>query len=147
MPTAARLTAALSLAALAWYVSSLIPGLMPEGVNFGWFNEVNAVLGFITGWLVIGSRAGRGWSASISNGLTGVAAMVFWCLFVQACNEMVRLAMKNRYDGPVEALSAIFEIGVEWGALMFSSTEVIVALVVGALIAGLLSEQVSRHWR
>ena len=50
-----------------------------------------------------GQTRGRGWTAGINNGLTGVASLVFWALFVQGCYEMFRLAMRNRYDGPFEA--------------------------------------------
>ena len=52
----------------------------------------------------MGSRAGRGFVASINNGAHRHAVLILWGLFVHSCNEMVRLAMRNRYDGPLEAI-------------------------------------------
>ena len=71
MPTAARFVAALCLAVLAWVVSEQIKPLFDEDKAFGNFNLINFVIAVAVGWQVIGSRAGRGLSAAINNGLTG----------------------------------------------------------------------------
>lgn len=146
MPTAARLVAALSLAVLAFVVSGQVMPLMPEGTDFGYFTWVNIGLGLICGWIVMGKRAGRGPVAAINNGLTGVAALVFWALFVQGCNEMVRLALRHRYDGPFEAVFAILEIGLDYGKLLLAPN-ILVTLLIGAVLAGLLAELAARRWR
>jgi len=146
MPDAARLVAALSLALIAFIVSGQIMPLMPEGTNFGWFTYVNMALGILCGWIVMGKRAGRGITPAINNGLTGVAALVFWGLFVQGVYEMVRLAMRNRYDGPFEALAAIFEIGLDYGTTILVPT-VVLTLLAGAVLAGLATEFAWRNWR
>jgi Na+-transporting NADH:ubiquinone oxidoreductase subunit NqrD len=62
--------------------------------------------------------------------------LVFWALFVQGCYEMFRLAMRHRYDGPFEALLAIFKIGLDYGQLLLVP-EILVTLGVGAVVAGL----------
>ncbi len=146
MPDAARLVAAVSLAIIAWIVSGLIPPLMPEGTDFGYLAFVNVGLGLLCGWLVMGRRAGRGITAAINNGLTGVAALVFWGLFVQATNEMVRLAMRNRFGGPFEAILAIFEIGADYARVLVNSG-ILTVLLVGAVLAGLATEYAWRTWR
>lgn len=146
MPTAAKLVAALCLAALAVAVSELIKVLMPASTDFGIFTTVNGFLGFILGWVIIGGRAGRGQANAISNGLTGVAALVFWALFIQGANEMVRLAMRHRYDGPVEALAAVFEIMIDFGEVLID-IRVIASLLVGAIVTGFLSEVAAGRWR
>ncbi|WP_299374827.1 TrgA family protein [uncultured Tateyamaria sp.] len=146
MPNAAKLVAAVGLAILAFIVSGMIPPLFDEGTNFGWFTQVNVVVGFLTGWLVVGSRAGRGIVSAINVGLTGPVVMVFWALFIQSCNEMVRIAMKNRYDGAFEALVAVFEIGAEW-ALLMATIPIWATLLVGGVITGLLTEYAWRTWR
>jgi hypothetical protein len=146
MPDAARLLAAVSLAILGFIVSGQVMPLMPEGLDFGYFTIVNVVLGALCGWIVMGKRAGRGITQAINNGLTGVAVLVFWGLFVQACNEMVRLAMRNRYDGPFEAIIAIFEIGFEYATIIFVPG-IIASLLIGAVISGLLTEYAWRTWR
>lgn len=146
MPTAAKLIAALFLAALGFAVSELIKTQMPASTGFGRFSLVNAVIGFACGWVVVGTRAGRGYAAGISNGFTGVAALVFWGLFVQSANEMVIRSMKNRYDGAVEAFAAVFELFVRLGENLVN-VPVISSLILGAVVTGLLSEFAARHWR
>ncbi len=146
MPTAARLVAALCLAVVAFLVSSMIINNGEEGKDYGYFTVVNLVIAVACGWKIMGKRAGRGWTAGINNGLTGVASLVFWALFVQGCYEMFRLAMRNRYDGPFEALKAIFVIGVDYGRLLLVP-EILITLAVGSVLAGLATEIASRRWR
>ncbi|MFD1159541.1 TrgA family protein [Roseovarius aestuarii] len=145
MPTAAKIVAAICLAIIAWYASELFRPLMPDGTDFGWFNEVNVVLGLLSGWLVVGTRTGRSYFESFSAGLTGVAALVVWSLTVQSLNEMLKLALQRRYEGPVEAIVAMFEIAVDFG-LRLLNFELIVVLLVGGIITGVLSEWASRRW-
>ncbi len=146
MPTAARLFAAICLAALGYLTSEVIKSVMPESTAFGIFSMVNAVIGFACGWVIVGSRAGRGISAAISNGITGTVALVLLGLGVQAINEMVRLAMRRRFDGPMEAFAAIFEISIDFGAILFAPS-VLILLVIGAIGTGLVSEFAARNYR
>ena len=146
MPDAARLVAALSLAIIAFIVSGQVMPLMPEGFDFGYFTYVNMAIGAICGWVIMGKRAGRGWTSGINNGITGVLAMVFWGLFVHGTYEMVQKAMANRYGGPFEAIMAIFEIGAEYGMMIFVGN-IMVTLLIGAVIAGLATEFAWRTWR
>jgi hypothetical protein len=146
MPTAAKLVAAICLAALGYAASETVKTLMPDGTDFGIFTLVNAGIGFACGWLILGNRAGRGYSAALSNGFTGMVALVFWALFVQAAYEMVALALRRRFEGPVEAAAAVFEIMAEYGAVMLD-LELILLLMLGAFLAGVLSEGAARRWR
>ncbi|MCR9148221.1 MAG: TrgA family protein [Rhodobacteraceae bacterium] len=145
MPTAAKAAVAVMMAVLAWVASEMFRPLMPEGTDFGLFNEVNVALGLVCGWLVIGTRLGYGIADAIGAGLTGVGAMVCWALFLQSFNEMLRLALDRRYDGPVEGIMAIFTIAVDYGAVMID-TPLIVLLVAGGIVIGLLGELVARRW-
>lgn len=146
MPDAAKLVAALGLGFLGFVVSFMIMPLFEEDTNFGWFVYVNVVVGIITGWIVIGRRAGRGMTSAINVGLTGPVVLVFWGLFIQSCNEMVRIAMKNRYDGAFEALVDIFQIGAEW-ALLMTTIPIWTTLLLGGVITGVLTEFAWRTWR
>ncbi len=146
MPSASRLIAAVCLLVVAFIVSSMIITNGEEGKDYGAFTYVNMFLGVACGWTIMGRRAGKGWTAAINNGLTGIAALVFWGLFVQGCYEMIRLAMRHRYDGPFEALLAIFQIGIEYGRLLLTP-EILLTLAIGALVAGLATEEASRRWR
>ena len=145
MPTAAKIAAALCLGAVAWYASGLIRPLMPEGTDFGWFNYVNLGLGLLCGWYVIGTRIGRSYLESFSAGLPGMGALFFWALFLQSFNEMLKLALQRRYEGPVEAIVAIFEIGVDFASHLVD-TKLIIVLVVGGVVSGVVAEWASRRW-
>ena len=94
----------------------------------------------------MGKRAGKGITAAINNGITGMVAMVFWGLAVQGAYEMVRLAMRNRYDGPFEAIMAIFEIAIDYGWTIFVFP-VIMTLLIGGILTGLATEYAWRTWR
>jgi hypothetical protein len=145
MPTAGKAFAALGFAVIAWYASEMFRPLMPEGTGFGWFNEVNVALGLLCGWIVTGSRLGYGYSNGISAGLTGMGALVFWALFLQSFNEMLRLALERRYDGPVEGIMAIFEIAVDYGSKL-AHVPLLVLLIGGAIGVGIVGEWVARRW-
>lgn len=146
MPTAARLMAGICLAALAYVLSSIVVPLMPESTDFGIFFPLNSVLGFAVGWLVMGRRAGRGTTAAINNGLTGVFVLLLWGVLIQATNEMVRRAMINRYDNAFEAMVAIFQLGAEY-AFLIAVVPMGIAAVVGAVISGLLTEFADNNWK
>jgi hypothetical protein len=146
MPTAARLVASICLLVVAFLVSSMIIANGEEGKDYGIFTYVNMIIAVACGWKIMGKRAGKGWTSGLNNGLTGVVSLVFWGLFVQGCNEMFRLAMRHRYDGPFEALLAIFQIGIEFGQQLLAP-EILWTLGIGAVIAGLATEEASRRWR
>ncbi len=146
MPTAARLMAAVCLAVTGYVLSLIVMPLMPDSTDFGYFIPVNIVLGLLAGWIIMGPRVGRGGASAINNGLTGVFVLILWALFVQSCNEMTRLAMRNRYDDVFEAITAVFEIGAEW-AWMIATKEFLIVAVIAAVISGVLTEFAGRRWR
>lgn len=139
MPTAARLIAALCFAAMAWLVSDMIKPLFEEDKNFGNFNLINAVIGFCVGWTVVGSRAGRGKTAAINNGLTGGFLLVFWTLLLHSSYKMFQVSMRGRYDGAFDAAGAIFQIMSE-NAILIATPLIVTTLLVGSAISGLLTE-------
>lgn len=145
MPNAARLVAAIGLAILAIIATEMIKPLMPEGTGFGHFGTVNIVLGLLCGWIVMGKRAGRGLTAAINNGFTGMFSLLFWGLFLQGSNEMIRLAMRNRYDNGFEAVVAVFEIMAKFGFYLLN-VPLIGVLIVGGVLVGLMTEYAWRRW-
>ncbi len=145
MPTTARLIAAFFLMVIAWVVTGQVMAVMPPETQFGSFRLVNLAIAALCGWVVIGSRVGTDYVTALSIGLTGVVAMVFWGLFAQAFNEMLRLALSRRYDGPVEAVVDIFQLGIDFGANLMH-LNILATLFVGGLAAGVLAEFVHRRW-
>lgn len=144
MPTFARLVAAVLLAALAWWTSELIKPLMPDEKPMGWFSELNAAIGLIVGWKLMGARAGNGYNAAIGISLTSVAVLVFWGLLINSSVVMVELSLRKSYDGAVEALVGVVDLMATHGRIMLDVT-VIGTLVVGGLLAGMITEWASRR--
>lgn len=146
MPTAGRLFGAIPLAALAWLVSMMLIPLLPEGMQPGRMPVTNVVIGLLMGWIVLGGRAGRGWSSGIGAGLTAVAALIFWSLLWHGGSEMISRSLNRRYDGPAEAVIATFEIMIDYGALLLNP-QILGALIGGGIVVGLIAEFAGQRWR
>lgn len=139
MPTMGRLIGAILFGALAWYTSLLIMPLFPEGTQLGYFQELNTLFGLIAGWTVAGSRAGTGYVAAFSYGLTALVSMVVMALFFNSGLVMLGRALDKRYDGPGQAVTGVFELFVEHGEMLLTP-EIITTLLVGGIGAGLVTE-------
>ncbi len=145
MPTFGRLIGAVLFGALAWYVSLLIVPLFPEGANLGAFQEVNTFFGILAGWTIAGPRAGTGYNASISYGLTTMVAMVVMALFFNSFVVMIENSLRRRYKGAGEAVNDVFAMFVEHGSMM-ATQDIIVTLLVGGIGAGLVTEFFGRRF-
>lgn len=146
MPDSARLIAAVCIGALGFLVSFLIMPLLPESTYFGNFIWINAGLGVLAGWIVMGKRAGRGVASAINNGLGGAMTLVMWGLFFYGCYEMFNKAVDNWYHDPFDALIAIFELMATYGLVLLDPA-VLMVLIGGGIVAGLFTELAWRNWR
>ena len=146
MFTAARLVAALCLMVLGWIGSDYVQQIWPQDMYFGNFNYINAAIGFLCGWIIVGPRAGRGFSPALSHGITGAVSLIFWALLLQSIRQMVHLALRHRYDSAMEAFAAIFQIAIDYAANL-ADPGFVILMVVGAGITAILTETASRHWR
>lgn len=146
MFTAAKLVAAVLVAGLCWYGSELVKPLLPDGFNPRRMSEINAVVGFFVGWNFLGPRAGEGLVAAISYGLTGMVVAVVCCLGADSTLEMLRLSFRRQYDGPVEAITDIFAMMLEYGMLLLNPT-ILIVLLGGGVVIGIVTEITSRHAR
>ena len=146
MPTAAKLVAAICLAALGWIVADMIKPLLPEGTQVGLFSPISAAWGAVVGWTFTGKRLGDGTGTAVGIGMGSIFLLGFWVLLSFSGYEMVRLSMRLRYDGPVEALQDMFQIAVDY-LKVSASPEVIGALIAGGLIAGVITGFVAKRWR
>lgn len=148
MPTSSRLISALLYAVLAWVVSGMVVGIIEEQTqrtNFGHFQLVNAAIGLLVGWVVVGKRLGSDYITAMGIGFTGMATVVFWCLFAHSFSEMLRLSLARRYDGPFEAIIAIFKLGIGYGSYLVDKV-VLITLTIGGMLAGVLAEYTHRRW-
>lgn len=139
------------MAFLAWIVSGQVKAaiLAVHGsYNFGWFVTLSVVVGFLCGYGVLGSRVtGRlGFATAVSIGLTAAAATVFWVLLLVSGNEMLRLALARRYDGPTEALMALVPIAGDYGQYLLRA-DIILTLVIGGMVIGWAIDLSARRWK
>ena len=139
MPTMGRLVGAILFAGLAWYTSLLIIPLFPVETNLGLFQEVNTFFGLIAGWTVAGPRAGLGYVAAFSYGLTALVAMVVMALLFNSSVVRVEQSLRKRYDGPGEAVTDVFQMFVDH-AIMMATPEIIGTLLIGGIVGGLVTE-------
>lgn len=145
MPTAGKLTGALLFAALAWYVSLLTVPLFPQNMDLGYFKELNAAVGVYCGWRIAGRRAGTGYVAAISYGLTTGVALVVIALFLNSSWLMLERSMRGHFHGPFEAVVTVFEIMLENAELM-ATPEIIGTLVIGSLLGGLVTDFIGQRY-
>ncbi len=145
MPTGGKLVAGIVFAALAYWISDLIKPLLPEGSRVGMFSQINALIGLIVGWSLMGKGAGKTYRQSFGYGMTTLAATVFWCLLAWSGYEMIRRSMRMYYDGPVEALQEMAQLFLEYGKLA-AQQEVIVPAIIGTIFVSWLTEFFARRW-
>ncbi|NNE89751.1 MAG: TrgA family protein [Silicimonas sp.] len=134
MPTGAKLIGGLAFAALAYFISDLIKPLLPEGSQLGWFSPLNAIIGFLMGWTIMGKGAGETYRRTFGYGLTTLVATAFWSLLVWSGYEMLKLSIRMRFDGPIEALQGMAQEFVDYAKLA-AVNEVVWPAVIGALFA------------
>ena len=139
MPTAGKLVAAIMFAGLGALATYLIIPQFPEGTNFGWFIPGNALIGLLGGWIVAGSRSGHGHYSAVGYGLTAMVSMVAWGLLIYSSIEMVERSIRKMYDGPVDAVVSVFELGVDY-LRVIASAELMIFMVLGGIICGLVTD-------
>jgi hypothetical protein len=144
MPTASRLVGAILFGFLAWFASDLVRPLLPDGTQDQLFSPLNAVVGLVMGWTIMGARAGQSMRTSLGYGLTTAAVIVFWCLLIWSGYLMVEASMKLRYNGPGHALQSMGLMMINHARMMATPT-ILGSLVVGGLFFGWLTEQVARR--
>jgi hypothetical protein len=59
---------------------------------------------------------------------------------------MIMLSIKQRYDGPMDAVLGVFELMLEYGSAL-PTQAILGTLVIGGMVAGLLAELTNRVWR
>lgn len=146
MPTAAKLLAALAFACVAFFASEVFKPLLPEGTRTGNLSLINAGLGFIVGWLVMGKLAGKGYYRSIGSGFRTSATLLFFVLLAWSIWIMLVNSTRMRYDNAMEAIVAVFGLIYEYGAIFVVDPQSLVVLFVGGIAGGLLAEWAAQNF-
>jgi len=145
MPTGAKLVAGISFALVGFIAATMFLPTLNLQVPPRWFTSANSALGFVVGWRVLGRMVGGSYRAAMSAG-TGTAVWLFaWALLLFSFREMILRSLDKRYGTPTEALANVAEIALYYAKLALS-VEVVSALLLGGMIAGLLAEFANRRW-
>jgi len=145
MPTGAKLVAGITFAVVAFVAAQLfLPSLELDAAP-RWFAAANALLGFLVGWRVLGRAVGGTYGTAIWAGVGAAIWLFFWALLLFSFREMVLRSLDKRYRIPTEALGNLLEIAIFYAKLAFS-VEVLGALLLGGMIAGILAEFAGRRW-
>ena len=145
MPTAAKLSAAIWFALLAWFAAELSKGHMDDNMRFGAMSLICAGFGAVIGWVFLGRRAGAAMQTALGFGLTASALMAFWSVFYFAFEQMIHRSWDQRYRDAAHALNGFGDLFVQYGAFAVQA-DVLATLVVGGLFGGWLTEKVSQKW-
>jgi hypothetical protein len=145
MLTASRVVGAVYFALLAWFVCEFIKMTLPDDTNPGLLSEITAGVGFVLGWRIAGPHQREGYNAGFSTGITTAVALAFCGVFLHAGIEMIRLSMRLRYDGAMEAVVAMFSIAGKY-AMIAATPWPLMTLFIGGAIGGLTVEWASRRW-
>jgi len=145
MPTAAKMVAAVMTALTMFLAAEAYKAGLAEATQAGYFSPIIAGIGFLTGWTVLGTLTGKGYFVSAGLGLRTAVTAVFWALLFFSLWNMIELSMKLRYDGPMDAILDVFALMIENGRLVLLP-DVLVALGVGGILAGLFAESAGRRW-
>ena len=147
MPTFARLTGAVLLAALGVYAASITKAHLPDGEPGTYLIPVGAVMGAIIGWVFTGRHLEGGKGSGPAVGIGSAVLLAFWVAFLFAMEEMVDRSMRNSYGGsPTDALQDVFNILIDY-ARDIVKLDVVLTLAVGGLIVGVITAFVGKRFR
>ncbi|OYW59531.1 MAG: hypothetical protein B7Z10_02945 [Rhodobacterales bacterium 32-66-7] len=145
MPTGARAIGAVSFMVLGWLIANAYVANMPFDQAVGYLRELTAVIGFFSGWIVMGNSVGRGYFGAAGSGWKTMIVIVFWALLGFSVWEMLIISTKLRYDGPMEAAVDVFAIMLKRSQILFS-VDCLAVFFVGGAIGGMLTEYAARRW-
>jgi hypothetical protein len=146
MPTAAKFVAAICFAIFGAVAAEVVKPALPEGTQFGYFVPICAIIGLLNGWIVMGVLAGHGYRDAMGSGVRTAIQIVVWGLLVFSIYEMILRSMNvNRYDGPMEAITAAFGLMLDYGKLLLKPA-ILGTFLVGGLIGGAITEWTGKRW-
>lgn len=134
MPTAARLTAAIAFAIVGYFIYQVMVPAFGDIAIPRWLPALCVLSGVWCGWVLCGKLA-EGIVSGIGTGFTAVVAQASIILFVLSFAEMLSLALRRRYDGPMDAVADVFALMAD-GFTRFASPEMGMTLLMGGLIGG-----------
>ncbi|PUB11313.1 TrgA family protein [Yoonia sediminilitoris] len=145
MPTAGRLAAATAFFIYGWYIALAASPFFLEGIAPGYLIPLSIGIAVLCGWMVVGSRAGRGYVAAVGHGLTGAFAYSLWMIFLMSFEDMIARSLRRLYDGPMEALVGVFDLMLQLGNDLFD-INLILSVAIGGIVCALFAEYFAKRY-
>ncbi|MCY4333051.1 MAG: TrgA family protein [Litoreibacter sp.] len=145
MPTAARLISAVLFALIGILVAGVVKPLLPEGQPTPYLYPVVIVIPMLCAWRVIGRLIGRGAVSAINTGVYGIVCAITFSVLAFAIGEMLKRSMRLQYGGPMDAITGMFGIFLEYAQLLIHPMA-IGYLLVGGIVTGLIAEWSHHKW-
>lgn len=147
MPTGGKLIGGIAFAALLYFLSDLLKPLLQdtEGTRTAWLSPVNAIIGFLMGWSIMGKGAGHTYRQAFGYAFTTLGASTFWCLLFWSGHKMLGRSVQLRYDGPMEALQQMGALFFEYLKLV-AVQPILIPAAVGTIFVAWLTEYFARRW-
>ena len=146
MPTAAKLVAAICFALLGLLTAAVLRETLPETQREGYLFPGAVLAGVLCGWHVSGSAPRAGYLEAASTGLRTTVIAVIVALGAFSIGTMWQTAMYGRYRGPMDAVLDIVNEFIDFGSMLLVGP-VIGTLLLGGIVAGILTENAGRRWR
>lgn len=146
MPTAAKLVAGILFFLVGWQAAVYTLLTFPPEMPATYFPLTIGLIGFWQGWMVSGSRAGKGISVAFGNGLRCSVQIAFFGILLFALRTMFMRSANLRYSAPWEAVTATFDLFIEY-FLQSLTIPVWGTLLIGGALCGLVVEAAGRLWR
>ncbi len=145
MPTAGRLAGALAFLIYGWYIGIALGPFFPEGNPPDFIIPMSIIVGILCGWMIVGTRADKGYVAAVGHGLTGAFAFIFWIIFLVSFYNMIRKSLRRLYDGPMDAVVDVFALMVKFGNDLLD-VNLIIAVASGGIICAFLAEYFAKRY-
>ncbi|WP_128513711.1 TrgA family protein [Tabrizicola thermarum] len=146
MPTGAKLMAAVSFAVVGFVMANYYAMNMPDASAAGPIREGAAVVGALIGWTVMGPTVGKGYVEAAGSGIKTAVVLAVAALFLLALREMLDNSVKMRYDTALDAILDVFQTMAQRSRALLS-LGVFGTILLGGIIAGMLTENASRRWK
>lgn len=145
MPTAAKLVAAIALGLAAWAASKVLlfhsEALQKEGVSHMFFG----IVGFVVGWKKLGPSAEQGYIGGWSGGISAAIGVWMACALIGACHHVYRGFAFHAYKNVDEMMDSLISRTIEYASLI-TTWQVLVAALVGGMLAGTFAAMAGRVW-
>ncbi|MEM7438367.1 MAG: TrgA family protein [Pseudomonadota bacterium] len=146
MPTAAKLVGGLALALTAAVAAWIYAAADINPVPIGWpFIGITAAVSFICGWFSLGRNSGNGIFDAAWSGLRSLILLIVVCALTWSGHFILTNLDRTKADDVMDLPLLWLQIGYEYAASAFI-WDIVVALLVGGVISGIVTNLAARRW-